>query len=74
MIVNRLSAILGERRMNVSEFARGAGISRGAAHALYHGTGHGIEFDLLNRVCTFLQVQPGDIFQWMPDEAEREGE
>ncbi len=36
MIDNRLSEVLGRRRMNVSELARGAGISRSATHKLYH--------------------------------------
>ncbi len=67
MIVNRVSTLMGERRINVSELARGAGISRNAAHALYHATNRQVDLDVLDRVCRFLTVQVGDLFVYVSD-------
>ena len=66
MIENRLSEILGRKRMNVSELARGARISRSAAHKLYHDTGTSFDREVLSRVCGFLGVQVGDLLVYVP--------
>ncbi len=68
MIENRLSEILGRKRMNVSELARGAGISRSAAHKLYHDTATSFDRDVLSKVCGFLGVQVGDLLVYVPDD------
>ncbi|MDP9353161.1 MAG: helix-turn-helix transcriptional regulator [Chloroflexota bacterium] len=66
MIDNRLSEVLGRRRMNVSELARGAGISRSAAHKLYHDRTESFDRDVLDRVCAFLGVDVGDLLVYVP--------
>ncbi len=66
MIDNRLSEVLGRRRMNVSELARGAGISRSAAHKLYHDRTESFDRDVLDRVCAFLGVGVGDLLVYVP--------
>jgi putative transcriptional regulator len=66
VIENRLSEILGRKRMNVSELARGAGISRSAAHKLYHDTGASFDREVLSRVCGFLGVQVSDLLVYVP--------
>ncbi len=68
MIDNRLSEVLGRRRMNVSELARGAGISRSAAHKLYHDRTESFDREVLDRVCAFLGVGVGDLLVYVPDE------
>ncbi len=68
MIDNRLSEVLGRRRMNVSELARGAGISRSAAHKLYHDRTESFDREVLDRVCAFLGVGIGDLLVYVPDE------
>jgi putative transcriptional regulator len=68
VIENRLSEILGRKRLNVSELARGAGISRSAAHKLYHDTGTSFDRDVLSKVCGFLGVQVGDVLVYVPDD------
>ncbi len=72
MIDNRLSEVLGRRRMNVSELARGAGISRSAAHKLYHDRTESFDRDVLDRVCAFLGVSVGDLLVYVP--ADQAGE
>lgn len=66
MIKNRIAALLGERRENVSEFARRAGISRNAAHRLYHDTSGRIDIATLDRACDHLGVGVGDILVHVP--------
>ncbi len=68
MIDNRLSEVLGRRRMNVSELARGAGISRSAAHKLYYDRTESFDREVLDRVCAFLGVGVGDLLVYVPDE------
>ncbi len=70
MIDNRVSEVMGRKRINVSELARGAGISRNAAHALYHATNRQVDLDVLDRVCLFLGVQVGDLFVYIRDDEE----
>ena len=68
MIVNRLSRLLGERRMNLSVLQRRTGLSYVTLHALYHGKSTRVDFETLNRICRALEVQPGDILEYAPDE------
>lgn len=66
MIENRLSEILGRRRMNMSELARGAGISYSAAQKLYRDESHSFDRNVLARVCAFLGVQVGELLVYVP--------
>ena len=70
VLVNRLSRLMGERRLTVSVVAEGAGVSRRAVHDLYHGKAAGVHFTTLNKLCAFLGVGPGDIleFRRTPDD------
>ncbi len=68
MIENRLSVLLGERRMNIRTFAQGAGINYGSAHSMYHGKTTRWDSDILVAVCKFLDIQVGDLLVYRPDE------
>ncbi len=68
MIENRLSEILGRRRIKVSQLAEGAGISRGAAHKLYHDRVESFDRKVLDRICSYLGVDVGDLLRHVPDE------
>lgn len=67
MIKNRLSIILGEQRMRVSELSKLTGISQNALNKIYHNKTKGIDFDTLNKLCNILQCNSQDIFQFTPD-------
>lgn len=71
-IESRLSAIMGARRMDISELAEKAGIAYGTAHSLYHHKNKQIHFNVIARVCEALDVQPGDIFVYVPDGEEEQ--
>ncbi len=67
MIMNRISAILGERRENITTFARNVHISYPAAHDLYHNKSKSISFEMLNKICNYFELTPNDIFTWKKD-------
>jgi putative transcriptional regulator len=67
MIDSRVSEILGRRRESITDMARGARLSYAAAHALYHGTSKMITFETLDKLCRYFDLQPGDLFMYVPD-------
>jgi len=68
MIENRLSRLLGERRMSVRELQRRTGLSYTTLHALYHATSTRVDLETLDRLCKALDVSVGEILEY------REGE
>jgi putative transcriptional regulator len=68
VLVNRLSRILGERRLSVQEVARGAGLSYRVVLDLYHDRSTRLDVQTLNKLCDFLSVGPEQIFEWTPPE------
>lgn len=67
MIKNRLSIILGEQRMRVSELSKLTGISQNALNKIYHNKTKGIDFDTLNKICNILERNTQEIFEFTPD-------
>jgi putative transcriptional regulator len=67
MIKNRLSIILGEQRMRVSELSKLSGISQNALNKIYHNKTKGIDFNTLNEICNVLQKNTQEIFEYTPD-------
>ena len=69
MIVNRLSRLMGERRLSIQELARQSGVSYGALHDLYHARSRRFDADVLDRLCRTLGCGVGDILEYAPDPA-----
>lgn len=67
MIKNRLSTILGEQRIRVSELSKLTGISQNALNKIYHNKTKGIDFDTLNKLCSALDRNSQEIFEYIPD-------
>ncbi len=67
MIKNRLSIILGEQRMRISELARLTGISQNTLNKIYHNKTKSVEFSTLNKLCNALQKNSQEIFEFTPD-------
>ncbi len=70
MIVNRLSRLLGDRRMSISELQRQTGLSYVTLHSLYQNKSTRVDFETLNKICRALAVQPGDILEYAAESAE----
>ena len=67
MIKNRLSIILGEERMRVSELSKLTGISQNALNKIYHNKTKGIDFETLNKLCNILKRNSQEIFEFTQD-------
>lgn len=67
-IESRLSHILGAKRLKMSEVARQTGIGKTTLLRLYHDKAKGVRFDVLAKLCKFLNCQPGDLLVYVPDD------
>jgi len=66
LLINRLSRLMGERRLTMQDVARGTGLSRKTVGELYHGTSTRIDLETLDKLCAFFLVGPEQIFEWAP--------
>lgn len=70
MIVNRVSALLGERRASIQDLARDAGLAYGTAFALYHDKATRYDRDTLDKLCRYFGCGVGDLLVYHPDPAQ----
>ena len=61
MITCRLSAILGAKRLKVSDVCRATGIARATLDRYYYDRVNSFDRAVLEKLCRFLQVKPGDL-------------
>lgn len=61
MITCKLSAVLGERRIKVSEVVKETGIARAVVDRWYHDKANSFDRDVLGRLCSYLKVTPADL-------------
>lgn len=69
VIVNRLSRLMGERRLSIQALARQSGVSYSTLHDFYHDRLKRYDGDVLDRLCGTLGVGVGDILEYVPDAA-----
>lgn len=69
MIKNRLKVILAERDMNLSELAELADIHYTTMRRFASDEITSIHKETLDKVCSKLDIQPGDIFIYIPSTA-----
>lgn len=67
MIRIKLGEILKERGLSQRQLALKAGIRPNALSVICSEKLQRIDLDILNRICTTLEVQPGEIIEWVPD-------
>ncbi len=64
----RLNVVLAERNVKSKELAEYVGITEANLSLLKQGKVKGVRFDTLERICQFLNCQPGDLLRYA-DEA-----
>ncbi len=69
MISNKFSGILGERLLKISKISQETGISRTTLTNLYYRRCSQISFDVLDRLCTYLNCSVSDILDYSPDDS-----
>lgn len=68
-IAIKLDVMLAERKVRSKELAEYIGITEANLSLLKQGKVKGVRFDTLERICEYLDCQPGDILRFVPDEA-----
>lgn len=61
MIKITLDQVLSSKNMTSKDLAKAIGITQANLSILKTGKAHGIRFNTLNKICTVLDCQPGDI-------------
>ncbi|MGA1795496.1 MAG: helix-turn-helix domain-containing protein [bacterium] len=71
MIKNRLKILLAERDLNYSKLSEITGISINALSKMGKEGGTGskqITYEVLEKICSALKCQVGDLLIWVPEE------
>ncbi|MGI8422982.1 MAG: helix-turn-helix domain-containing protein [Chloroflexota bacterium] len=74
MLVNRLSRLLGERRLSISEAARRSGVSYKTVFDLYHDRTTRVDLGTIDKLCRALGCTPNDLFEYVKDPEPAAGE
>ncbi|MBM3468219.1 MAG: helix-turn-helix transcriptional regulator [Alphaproteobacteria bacterium] len=67
-IITNLDVMLAKRKMSSKDLAEVIGITIQNLSILKTGKARAIRFSTLDSICKVLQCQPGDIFEYQPDE------
>ncbi|AOQ23817.1 hypothetical protein MTAT_14020 [Moorella thermoacetica] len=62
-----LSTIMGAKRLKMTEVADGAGLARSTVFGLYHDKVKKVDYAVLDKLCSFLNCQPGDLLVYVPE-------
>jgi len=65
-IVVNLDVMLAKRKMRSKELAEIIGITEANLSLLKSGKVKGVRFETLDKICTALQCQPGDLLEYKP--------
>ncbi|MFK3990439.1 MULTISPECIES: helix-turn-helix domain-containing protein [unclassified Psychrobacter] len=71
MIVNHLPTLLAERRLKVADAVRATGVSKTTLHKIYNDQSSRIDFDTIDKLCEYLEVEVGDIFEYVREDEEK---
>ena len=69
-IVVRLDRVMVEKKVSLNELAQNVGITNANMSNLKTGKAKAIRFSTLERICKILKCQPGDILEYVDDEAD----
>ncbi|MGO1623582.1 MAG: helix-turn-helix domain-containing protein [Psychrobacter sp.] len=65
MIINHLPTLLAERRLKVADAVRATGVSKTTLHKIYNDQSSRIDFETIDKLCEYLEVEVGDIFEYI---------
>lgn len=63
MIKCHLSTLLGMKKLKVADVVRDTGVNRSTVNRLFHETNNRIDFDTLEKICTYLDCTVGDLLE-----------
>ncbi|WP_313001995.1 helix-turn-helix transcriptional regulator [Brevundimonas sp.] len=67
-IIVRLDVVMARRKVRSNVLARAIGITEANLSLLKSGKVKGMKFETLQALCAYLDCQPGDILEYLPDE------
>ncbi len=70
-IIVKLEVLLADRKVKSKELAGHVGITEANLSLLKQGKVKGVRFDTLEKICEYLDCQPGDLLLYEPVEAKR---
>ena len=70
-IVVRLDVMMARRKVRSNVLARAIGITEANLSLLKSGKVKGLRFSTLEAICRFLECQPGDLLEFVPDETSK---
>lgn len=71
MIVNKLSEVMGKKRLKIKDVIEKSGLSRNTITDLYYDKSKMVLFDTLDRLCGALDCQSlSEILEYIPDKKE----
>ena len=60
--------MLAERRLKVADAVRATGVSKTTLH---NDQSSRIDFDTIDKLCEYLEVEAGDIFEYVEEDKEK---
>lgn len=67
-IIINIDVMLAKRKMSVTELSEKVGITMANISILKNGKAKAIKIDTLDKICSALQCQPGDILEWKEED------
>lgn len=68
-IIVNLDVLMAKRKINLGDLALRMGITPSNLSILKTGKAKAIRFSTLESICRILNCQPGDILEYIPDDA-----
>lgn len=59
----RLKEVAEEKGLNISQVQLGAGVSMGVARRYWYDDTDAVYLDVLDRLCDYLEVEPGELLE-----------
>lgn len=66
-IIINLDVMLAKRKKRLTDLSNAVGISMQNLSVLKTGKSMAVKLSTLNKICAYLQCQPGDLLEWVPD-------
>lgn len=67
-VKNLVAQVLESRKISRYRFWRDTGLARGTAYRLVDDPSYIPGGDVWDKVCSVLEVQPGELLMWIPDD------
>ena len=67
-VILRLDRVMADRKISLKELAQNVGITEANMSNLKTGKAKAIRFSTLEKICSTLKCQPGDILEYKEDD------